>query len=96
MQTRRHASRAKSRQNKSYKANATPPRRRGGFARVGPRALLLGRRAERDALVYQRIETARRQVRLPLDADSKWSPRDVAAAIADEVGRNEQKAYIDV
>ena len=48
--------------------NATPPRRRGGFARLGERALLLGRRAERDARLHEWVETARRQVRLPLDA----------------------------
>ena len=70
-----------------------PKRRRG----PGPRGPLkhhhpAGPRKHRDperARARARAASGRAAAR---PHHSKWSPRDVAAAIADEVGRNEQKA----
>ena len=63
-----------------------PKRRRG----PGPRRHPAGApRKHRDP---ERARARARAVAAARPHHSKWSPRDVAAAIADEVGRNEQKA----
>ena len=63
-----------------------PKRRRGPGPRRHPAGVP---RKHRDP---ERARARARAVAAARPHHSKWSPRDVAAAIADEVGRNEQKA----
>ena len=63
-----------------------PKRRRGPGPRRHPAGPPRKHRDPERARARARAAAARRP------HHSKWSPRDVAAAIADEVGRNEQKA----
>ncbi len=68
-----------------------PKRRRG----PGPRGPLRHNHPAGAPRKHRDPERARARARAVAAArphHKKWSPRDVAAAIADEVGRNEQKA----
>ena len=66
-----------------------PKRRRGPGPRRHPAGAPRKHRDPERARARARAASGRAAAR---PHHSKWSPRDVAAAIADEVGRNEQKA----